>query len=60
MLRKLLVKATREVEFSSADKMFSQVDGIAMGSPLGSTLANTFVGYPYLILCVCLMVCIPH
>ena len=44
-LKKLLIKATKEVEFSFADKMFSQVDGIAMGSPLGPTLANIFLGY---------------
>ena len=45
VLRKLLVKAPREVEFSFADKMFSQVDSIAMGSSLGLTLPNTFVGH---------------
>ena len=44
MLRKLLLKATREVKFSFVDNMFSHVDGIAMGSPLGPTLANIFVG----------------
>ena len=25
--------------------MYSQVDGVAIGSPLGSTLANIFMGY---------------
>ena len=45
MLRKLLVKASSEIKFSFVDKMFSQVDGIAMGSPVGPTLANIFVGY---------------
>ena len=25
--------------------MYSQIDGVAMGSPLGPTLANIFVGY---------------
>ena len=43
MSRKLLVKASREVEFSFAD-VFTQVDSIAMGSSLGLTLPNTFVG----------------
>ena len=25
--------------------MYRQIDGVTMGSPLGSTLANIFVGY---------------
>ena len=45
VLKKLLLKATTEVEFSFNDTMFRQVDGVAMGSPLGPILANVFVGY---------------
>ena len=37
--------ATRSVEFSFNDIMYKQVDGVAMGSPLGPILANIFVGY---------------
>ena len=37
----LLMKlATEEVEFSFNNILYSQVDGIAMGSPLELTLAN--------------------
>ena len=39
------VKATTEVEFSFDDVMYRQVDGVAMGSPLGPILANIFCGY---------------
>ena len=44
---RLLLKATREVEFSFADKMFSQQNGADMYSPLGplATLANIFCWY---------------
>ena len=27
------------------DRLFKQVDGVAMGSPLGPSLANFFLGY---------------
>ena len=37
--------ATRSVEFSFNDMMYKQIDGVAMGSPLGPTLANIFVGF---------------
>ena len=44
-LRKMLMKATAEVEFSFNDVLYRQIDGVAMGSPLGPILANIFVGY---------------
>ena len=37
--------ATTSVEFSFNNIMYRQIDGVAMISPLGPTLANTFVGY---------------
>ena len=41
----LLRIATSEVEFSFNGIMYRQVDGVAMGSPLGPTLANIFMGH---------------
>ena len=41
----LLRIATSEVELSFNEIMYSQVDGVAMGSSLSPTLANTFMGY---------------
>ena len=43
--RVLLRMVTTGVEFSFDDMMYRQVDGVAMGSPLGPILANIFVGY---------------
>ena len=37
--------ATSGVEFSFNKTMFRQIDGVAMGSPLGPALANIFVGF---------------
>ena len=37
--------ATKSVEFSFNNVMYRQIDGVAMGSPLGPALANMFVGY---------------
>ena len=41
----LMQTATSSVEFSFNDTMHRQIDGVAMGSPLGPALANIFVGY---------------
>ena len=40
-----MLSVTTGVEFSFNDVMYKQVDGVAMGSPLGPVLANIFVGY---------------
>ena len=45
VFRELMLWATRNVEFSFDDVMYAQIDGVAMGSPLGPILANIFVGY---------------
>ena len=37
--------ATTSVEFSFNNKMYKQIDRVAMGSPLGPALANIFVAY---------------
>ena len=37
--------ATEEIEFSFNNVLYRQIDGIAMGSPLGPTLANIFMGH---------------
>ena len=37
--------ATNEVESSFNNIMFCQIYGVAMGSPLGPTLANILMGY---------------
>ena len=42
-LRKLLELCTKEMHFSFNDVIYKQVDGVAMGSPLGPVLANVFM-----------------
>ena len=41
----LMQTATSSVEFSFNNMMHRQIDGVAMGSPFGASLANLFVGY---------------
>ena len=41
----LMQTATFSVEFSFNNIMHRQIDGVAMGSPLCSSLANIFVEY---------------
>jgi predicted GIY-YIG superfamily endonuclease len=42
--KELLEFATLNVEFSFNNEMYQQIDGVAMGSPLGPIMANIFVG----------------
>ena len=44
-LRKLFHFATSKSHFLFNDEVFDQIDGVAMGSPLGPVLANIFMGY---------------
>ena len=41
----LMKKTTKSVEFSFNNVVYRQINGVAMGSPLGPALANNFVGY---------------
>ena len=42
-MKKLLQICTKEMHFSFNDVIYRQVDGVAMGSPLGPVLANVFM-----------------
>ena len=44
VFRKLMFMATQGL-FMYDNKLYKQVDGVTMGSPLGPTLANFFLGY---------------
>ena len=43
--KELKLIATRGVEFSFNNQMYKQLDGVAMGSPLGPAVANIVVGF---------------
>ena len=43
--RELLHLATKQSAFIFNNKWYTQIDGVAMGSPLGPTLANIFLGH---------------
>ena len=43
--REVMLFSTRGVEFSLNNQMYKQLDGVAMGSPLGPALANILVGF---------------
>ena len=42
-LKSLLELCTKEMHFSFDGKLYKQVDGVCMGSPLGPVLANVFM-----------------
>ena len=44
-LKQLFMFATAETHFLFEDKVYDQVDGVSMGSPLAPVLANLFMGY---------------
>ena len=44
-LRQLFIYATKETHFLFDSNMYDQIDGVAMGSPLGPALANLFMGH---------------
>ena len=43
VFRNLLTVATKESFFMFNNKFYKQIDGVAMGSPLGPALANIFM-----------------
>ena len=43
--RKLSGIATSRTYFTNNVSMFDQIDGVAMGSPLASVVANLFIGF---------------
>ena len=44
-LKQLLCLATKESYFIFNGLLYKQIDGVAMGSPLGPSLANAFLSY---------------
>ena len=44
-LKELFLVATAKNHFQFNGKMYDQIDGVAMGSPLAPALANLFLGY---------------
>ena len=44
-LKQLLCLATKESYFIYNSLLYKQTNGVAMGSPLGTSLANTFLSY---------------
>ena len=43
LLKELLLLCTRNTNFTFNGKIYRQIDGVAMGSPLGPILANIFM-----------------
>ena len=43
-MRKLFIFATKQTHFKYDGQYYDQIDGVAMGSPLGPKLANLFMG----------------
>ena len=43
IMKDLLYLCTKHVDFSYGGKIYIQIDGVAMGSPLGPVLANIFM-----------------
>ena len=44
-LKKLFLFATSQIHFIFNSKFYNQIDGVAMGSPLASVLANIFMAF---------------
>ena len=42
-MKKLLTLCTKNVNFTLNNEIYVQIDGVAMGSPLGPILANVFM-----------------
>lgn len=45
IFKELLLFATESIEFNFNNDMYSQTDGVMMGSPLDPLLANIFAGF---------------